>query len=86
VFDPHGAVACAAARRWRAARPGDVPVVVLATAHPAKFADTIAPEVGFVPALPAHEQDWPSRRLLAIDLADTTTDTFREFLLGLERR
>jgi threonine synthase len=45
VLDPHTAVGWLAARQWRAAHPGDH-TVVLATAHPAKFPDVIATEIG----------------------------------------
>lgn len=50
LIDPHTAVGLAAARRF--AQPG-VPMVTLATAHPAKFPDAVAAATGIVPALPA---------------------------------
>jgi threonine synthase len=81
VLDPHGAVACRAARRWQNRQGTDTPVVVLATAHPAKFADTIAEELGFEPELPAHERRWRERALLAEDLPGTSAACFRTFLL-----
>ena len=81
VLDPHGAVACRAARRWQGAHGADSPVVALATAHPAKFADTIAEELGFEPDLPAHERGWRDRALLADDLPGTSAACFRTFLL-----
>ena len=48
--DPHTAVGIAAAKRLR----GDpaVPLVVLSTAHPAKFPDAVARATGISPALP----------------------------------
>ena len=50
LVDPHTAVGIAAAR---AATPDDrVPVVALATAHPAKFPDAVAAATGVRPALP----------------------------------
>lgn len=82
VLDPHGAVACVAARRVQAASRTAAPVVALATAHPAKFADVIRAELGFEPELPEDERDWRSRRILAVDLPDTTAATFRGFLLS----
>lgn len=51
VIDPHSAVALAAARA--ADLPGDVPVVTLATAHPAKFRDAVERATGIRPSLPA---------------------------------
>ena len=52
LVDPHSAIAIAAAR----ARRGDprVPMVALATAHPAKFADAVRAASGVTPALPPH--------------------------------
>ena len=51
VIDPHTAIGLAAARR--ADLPRHVPVVTLATAHPAKFGDAIEAAIGVRPALPA---------------------------------
>jgi threonine synthase len=45
VLDPHGAVGWLAAESWLGRHPGDA-TVVLATAHPAKFADVIEEELG----------------------------------------
>ena len=53
VIDPHTAVALAAARRAEL----DVPVVTLATAHPAKFPDAVEQATGARPPLPARVGD-----------------------------
>lgn len=50
VIDPHTAIGLAAARA--ADVPADVPVVTLATAHPAKFSDAVERATGMRPALP----------------------------------
>lgn len=50
LVDPHTAVGLAVAARL--ASSGDTPTVVLATAHPAKFPDTVARATGTVPPLP----------------------------------
>jgi threonine synthase len=50
VLDPHTAVGLAAARA--ADLPADVPVVTLATAHPAKFRDAVERATGLRPSLP----------------------------------
>ena len=50
VLDPHSAIGLAAARR--ADVPDDVPMVTLATAHPAKFRDAVERACGRRPALP----------------------------------
>jgi threonine synthase len=50
LLDPHTAIGYAAARRAGVA--ADVPVVTLATAHPAKFPDAVSRITGTTPALP----------------------------------
>jgi len=54
VLDPHTAVGVGAARRH--ADPG-VPMITLATAHPAKFPDAVESAMGSRPALPEHLAD-----------------------------
>lgn len=51
VIDPHTAIALHAARISDV--PADVPLVTLATAHPAKFRDAVERATGIRPALPA---------------------------------
>ncbi len=51
VIDPHSAIGLAAARK--AGVPADVPVVTLATAHPAKFPDAVERATGVRPSLPS---------------------------------
>ena len=55
AIDPHTAIGLHAARvlEW----PGGVPVVTLATAHPAKFREAVERATGFRPALPARVGD-----------------------------
>ena len=50
LLDPHTAVGLAAGRARTGAR--DVPLVALATAHPAKFPAAVERATGVVPALP----------------------------------
>ncbi len=53
LVDPHTAVGCAAARDHLAeGRAHDEQVVVLSTAHPAKFSDIVQKATGVVPAMP----------------------------------
>ncbi|MDE8348121.1 MAG: threonine synthase, partial [Acidocella sp.] len=54
LADPHTAVGLAAVRECA---PVGMPVIVAATAHPAKFPDAIEKAVGFRPALPKHLAD-----------------------------
>ncbi|KTE37425.1 MULTISPECIES: threonine synthase [unclassified Sphingopyxis] len=51
VIDPHSAVGLAAARQIDL--DADIPVVTLATAHPAKFREAVERATGVRPALPA---------------------------------
>lgn len=60
VLDPHSAVGTRAARALLRERPG-VPVVSLATAHPAKFPDAVKRATGVFPALPPHMADLMER-------------------------
>ena len=60
LLDPHTAVGVAAARRQLAADPS-VPVVALATAHPAKFPDAVERAAGIRPSLPPHLADLMDR-------------------------
>jgi threonine synthase len=55
VIDPHTAIGLAAARA--AGLPPEVPVVTLATAHPAKFRDPVERATGVRPALPGRMGD-----------------------------
>ena len=55
LIDPHTAVGIAAARAQR--RDRSVPMVALATAHPAKFPDAVEAATGVRPALPDHLAD-----------------------------
>ena len=59
LLDPHTAVGLAAARARR--RDPAVPMVVLATAHPAKFPDVVEQVSGAHPALPKHLVDLMQR-------------------------
>ena len=55
VLDPHSAVGVAGARA--VARPANVPIVTLATAHPAKFPEAVARATGISPTLPPQLAD-----------------------------
>ncbi len=82
LLDPHSAIAVAAARAVRL-HP-DVPMVVAATAHPAKFPDAVEAATGVRPALPEHLADLLGRpeRLIALpnDLA-----AIESFVAGVSR-
>ena len=55
ILDPHTAVGVAAARQCR--RDPSVPMICLATAHPAKFPDAVEQAIGIRPELPEHLAD-----------------------------
>jgi threonine synthase len=59
ILDPHSAVAVAGAERCR--RDERVPMVALATAHPAKFPDAVERAIGVRPALPPSLADLLSK-------------------------
>ncbi|HLH11230.1 MAG TPA: threonine synthase [Methylovirgula sp.] len=61
LIDPHTAVAVGAARAALAKHPA-IPMVVLGTAHPAKFPSAILRATNIDPPLPAHLADLASRR------------------------
>jgi threonine synthase len=56
MLDPHTAVGTRAARPLLEERP-EVPVIALATAHPAKFPDAVERATGLRPLLPPHLAD-----------------------------
>ncbi|MFZ0399765.1 MAG: threonine synthase, partial [Pseudolabrys sp.] len=58
--DPHTAVALAVAEKET--RDPSVPMVVLSTAHPAKFPDAVKAACGIVPALPDRLADLTKRK------------------------
>jgi threonine synthase len=51
LLDPHSAIGVAGARAALAEDRGEAPIVALATAHPAKFADAVARATGVRPPL-----------------------------------
>ncbi|MGH7038049.1 MAG: threonine synthase [Stellaceae bacterium] len=62
LIDPHTAVAVAAAEAEEREADGAVPMVALATAHPAKFPEAVARATGIRPALPPVLGDLLERR------------------------
>jgi threonine synthase len=70
VLDPHTAVGLAAARRVQGEMSADSPAfIVLGTAHPAKFVETIEPVIGTKVKVPTELQDVISKqkKSVAID-------------------
>ncbi|WP_369025588.1 threonine synthase [Qipengyuania sp. RANM35] len=69
IIDPHTAIGLHAARH--AELPGDIPVVTLATAHPAKFNDAVERATGTRPPLPARVGDLFAREEAYVELPGT---------------
>lgn len=78
VIDPHTAIGLHAARVIEGL-PADVPVVTLATAHPAKFGDAVESAIGVRPALPARIGDLLNREERYDRLAGTY-DAVRDYV------
>jgi threonine synthase len=79
VIDPHTAIALHAARN--AGIPVDVPVVTLATAHPAKFPDAVERATGVRPALPARVSQLFNREE-RFDVLPGEYDAVRDYVLA----
>lgn len=57
ILDPHTAVGVAAARKYLERRRSSLPIIVAATAHPAKFPEIIQQALGIQIPLPASLQE-----------------------------
>ena len=80
---PHTAVGTLAARRFREKNP-EVPIVTLATAHPAKFGDVIEQATGKTPELPSRLAEALARRKEATKIGKTLED-LRRYLLSVAK-
>ena len=76
ILDPHSAIGLAAARQ---ATDLDVPIITLATAHPAKFPDAVQAATGVSPALPARLGDL-FRREERCDTAAATLSAIKDYV------
>ncbi|UYV14323.1 threonine synthase [Porphyrobacter sp. ULC335] len=83
VIDPHTGVGLHAAQAVAAAGgvAAGVPLVTLATAHPAKFPDAVERAIGVRPALPARVGDLFGREESFVELAGDYATT-RDHVLG----
>ncbi len=84
VIDPHTGVGLHCARSVAASGivPACVPMVTLATAHPAKFPDAVERAIGVRPALPARVGDLFGREESFVEIAGDY-DTTRDYVLSL---
>jgi threonine synthase len=78
LADPHSAIGIAAARAHRDRR---IPMVALATAHPAKFPEAVEKATGVKPALPPHLADLMERPERCSDLPNELKSV-EEFIAG----
>ncbi len=78
VLDPHSAVGWAAADRYETR----LPIVTLATAHPAKFDAVIRQELGFAPQLPPTYDGWQARPLDVLDLDAPEYARFKDLVVS----
>lgn len=81
TLDPHSAIGVAAGSR-AVVEPG-LPMVALATAHPAKFPDAVEQATGFRPGLPPHLADLferPERIETVANDAGAVKDAVRTFV------
>jgi len=74
IVDPHTAIGIAAGRAAR--RDPAVPLVALATAHPAKFPDAVRQAVGVEPALPPALADLRRRKEHCVTLPNRAAALF----------
>ena len=66
IFDPHSVIGVDAATKHH----GGLPTIIAATAHPAKFPDTILKAIGFCPDLPIHLRDLLTRPTKCSDIGN----------------
>lgn len=82
LIDPHTAVAAAVAEKE--ARVSSVPMIVLSTAHPAKFPDAVEAACGVRPGLPDWLSDLPKRKERATPLP-VDQGAVEKFILAASR-
>ncbi len=78
VLDPHTAVGVKAAKELSG---GDVPVVCLATAHPAKFGDAVVQAIGKQPEMPPSLAGIESREKRC-EIIDADTEQIKAYVAG----
>jgi threonine synthase len=81
VADPHTAVGILGWEAYRKAHPEPAQGLVLATAHPAKFAEVVTRAIGIAPQLPARLSAYLKREKLSVPMSNAY-DEFKQFLLA----
>lgn len=81
VLDPHTAVGCLAAEKFAEEIKTEEPVIILATAHPAKFPGIVEPLIGHEITLPDRLRECLAGKKESTRMA-ASYHTFRDFLTG----
>jgi threonine synthase len=81
ITDPHTAVGILGWEAYRREHPEPAQGLVLATAHPAKFADVVVRAIGSAPPLPERLAAHLSQPKLSLSMS-AQYDDFKQFLLG----
>jgi threonine synthase len=80
IVDPHTAVGLLGWEAYRHAHPEPAQGLVLATAHPAKFAEVVSQAIGAAPLLPDRLAAYVKREKLSLPMS-SSYDDFKQFLL-----
>jgi threonine synthase len=81
LADPHTAVGVLGWEAYRREHPEPVQGLVLATAHPAKFAEVVTRAIGAAPPLPERLAAYLQRPKLSVAIS-SEYDAFKQFLLA----
>ena len=81
TLDPHTAVGYLAAQKYRKQKKTEAPIVVLGTAHPAKFADIVEPIIGTDIQLPDALQESLLRAKKSTPIS-ASFEAFKSFLIN----
>jgi threonine synthase len=81
IADPHTAVGILGWEAYRKAHAEPAQGLVLATAHPAKFAEVVTRAIGTAPRLPARLASHLKKEKLSLPMG-SSYDEFKEFLLA----
>jgi threonine synthase len=80
IADPHTAVGVLGWEAYKNEHPEPAQGLVLATAHPAKFADVVTKAIGTAPPLPDRLAAYLGREKLSLPIS-SSYDDFKQFLL-----
>jgi threonine synthase len=81
IADPHTAVGILGWEAYKREHSDPAQGLVLATAHPAKFADVVRKAIGIAPPLPDRLAAYLKRKKLSLPMSNSYDD-FKQFLLS----